>query len=176
MGKGGFSWKRLTGITKVKKKISRKTGIPLTKSGRQRKIGKIITGGKGCLVTILVPLLIMTVLVLYASAADTHYARGLVIQALIPNQLNIGGREFKTLDNPRGEGVFVYDPRTRFNGVQRYLIWMVIEDEAYPLNGAIKNLTPDLKWPRDAKDPDIWKKTGLDPYMATEAINIVFGD
>ena len=51
MGKGGFSWKRATGITKAKRKVSRATGIPLTKSGRQRKVGKIVTGG-GCLVMI----------------------------------------------------------------------------------------------------------------------------
>jgi hypothetical protein len=51
MNKGGFSWKRATGITRVKSKISRATGIPLTKSGRQRKVGKMVTGG-GCLVTI----------------------------------------------------------------------------------------------------------------------------
>lgn len=64
MGKWGFSWKRATGITKAKQKISRKTGIPLTKSGRQRKIGKIVTGGKGCMVTMLLPILFITILVL----------------------------------------------------------------------------------------------------------------
>lgn len=42
MGLGGFSWKRALGITKVKRKISKKTGIPLTKSGRQRKLGKFL--------------------------------------------------------------------------------------------------------------------------------------
>lgn len=52
MNKGGFSWKRLTGVTKVKQKISRSTGIPLTKSGRQRKIGGIIYKGKGCLIIV----------------------------------------------------------------------------------------------------------------------------
>ena len=36
----GFSWKRALGIIKMKRKISRKTGIPLTRSGRQRKFGK----------------------------------------------------------------------------------------------------------------------------------------
>lgn len=35
-----FSWKRATGISAAKGKISRKIGIPLTKSGRQRKAGK----------------------------------------------------------------------------------------------------------------------------------------
>ncbi len=46
--RGGFSWKRLTGVTRAKTRISRRTGIPLTKSGRQRKVGKMMTGG-GCL-------------------------------------------------------------------------------------------------------------------------------
>lgn len=52
MNKGGFSWKRATGITKAKRRVSRKTGIPITRSGRQRKAGKILTGG-GCLVPVL---------------------------------------------------------------------------------------------------------------------------
>lgn len=42
MGFGGFSWKRALGITKAKRKISKATGIPLTKSGRQRKLGAAI--------------------------------------------------------------------------------------------------------------------------------------
>ena len=33
----GFSWKRATGITSAKRKISKTTGIPLTKAGRKRK-------------------------------------------------------------------------------------------------------------------------------------------
>ena len=37
-----FSWKRATGVTKVKRKISKATGVPLTKAGRQRKVGKIL--------------------------------------------------------------------------------------------------------------------------------------
>ncbi|MBQ8954841.1 MAG: hypothetical protein IJ048_12080 [Clostridia bacterium] len=34
----GFSWRRLLGITGVKRKIARTTGIPTTRSGRQRKL------------------------------------------------------------------------------------------------------------------------------------------
>ena len=49
--RGGFSWKRATGITRAKQRISRTTGIPLTKSGRQRKVGKMMTSG--CLLPIL---------------------------------------------------------------------------------------------------------------------------
>ena len=36
-----FSWKRALGITKVKQQSSRKTGIPMTKAGVDRKIGSI---------------------------------------------------------------------------------------------------------------------------------------
>lgn len=35
-----FSWKRASGLSSAKAKISRKTGIPLTRAGRQRKMGK----------------------------------------------------------------------------------------------------------------------------------------
>ena len=42
MNKGGFSWKRFLGITRVKQNISRTIGIPLTKSGRERKFGKFV--------------------------------------------------------------------------------------------------------------------------------------
>lgn len=51
MNKGGFGWKRFTGVSRVKTRISRATGIPLTRSGRQRKVGNLITGG-GCAVVI----------------------------------------------------------------------------------------------------------------------------
>lgn len=36
-----FSWKRALGITKVKQKIVKETGIPLTKQGLERKIGAV---------------------------------------------------------------------------------------------------------------------------------------
>ena len=37
-----FSWKRAVGITQVKREISKKTGIPMTKAGLERKIGNAI--------------------------------------------------------------------------------------------------------------------------------------
>ncbi len=46
-----FSWKRAVGITAAKQKIARATGIPLTKQGRQRKVGSLVinllTGSSG---------------------------------------------------------------------------------------------------------------------------------
>lgn len=58
-----FSWKRALGITNAKRKIAKATGIPTTRSGRQRKIGRMITGG-GCLVPILSTLLLAATIIL----------------------------------------------------------------------------------------------------------------
>lgn len=37
-----FSWKRALGVTSTKRKISRATGIPLSRSGRRSKLGRIL--------------------------------------------------------------------------------------------------------------------------------------
>lgn len=37
-----FSWKRALGLTKVKQNFARQTGIPTSKSGLERKVGKTI--------------------------------------------------------------------------------------------------------------------------------------
>jgi hypothetical protein len=37
-----FSWRRALGITQMKRDIAKATGIPTTKSGRQRKIGRML--------------------------------------------------------------------------------------------------------------------------------------
>ena len=42
MNKGGFSIARLLGISAAKAKISKKIGVPLTKSGRERKVGAVV--------------------------------------------------------------------------------------------------------------------------------------
>lgn len=35
-----FSWRRAVGVTKLKRKIAKATGIPTTRSGRRNKIGR----------------------------------------------------------------------------------------------------------------------------------------
>lgn len=37
-----FSWKRAIGITQAKQQLARKTGIPTSKAGLERKVGHII--------------------------------------------------------------------------------------------------------------------------------------
>jgi hypothetical protein len=57
-----FSWKRAVGISGLKNKISRKTGISLTKSGRQRKVGRMM----GCRIVLLILLLISFSVIAFA--------------------------------------------------------------------------------------------------------------
>lgn len=66
MNKGGFSWRRLTGISGAKARISRATGVPFTRSGRNQKIGRAVTGG-GCLIP--VALIVAAVLLLLRKVA-----------------------------------------------------------------------------------------------------------
>jgi hypothetical protein len=44
-----FSWKRATGLSSAKGRLSRSIGVPLTRGGRQRKAGKLM----GCCVPLL---------------------------------------------------------------------------------------------------------------------------
>lgn len=45
-----FSWKRAVGISGLKTKVARATGIPTTKQGLERKVGQAVlrtfTGGR----------------------------------------------------------------------------------------------------------------------------------
>jgi hypothetical protein len=46
-----YSWKRAVGISGAKGRISRQLGIPLTRSGRQRKFGR----AAGCCILLALP-------------------------------------------------------------------------------------------------------------------------
>lgn len=37
-----FSWKRALGVTQAKQQFARKTGIPTSKAGLERKIGSMV--------------------------------------------------------------------------------------------------------------------------------------
>ena len=40
-----FSWKRVIGLTRVKQEFATQTGIPTSKTGLERKIGRAIIKG-----------------------------------------------------------------------------------------------------------------------------------
>jgi len=47
-----FSWKRALGVSQAQARLSRQIGIPLSRSGRQRKVGRAL----GCCWVLLVPM------------------------------------------------------------------------------------------------------------------------
>ena len=60
--RGGFSWKRATGVSRAKSNFSRSTGIPTSKSGRQRKVGAAMTSG--CFIPVLAVLGLIVLILL----------------------------------------------------------------------------------------------------------------
>ncbi len=108
-----------------------------------------------------------------AETEKDQEAIDLVAGSITSNELNLDSAKLLTKDNPKGEGTFVYYPDTRFSGVERFVIWLVLDGKGYALNSPSKTAAPDLKWAREA-DEGVWEKTGLDKYQAAEAIEIVF--
>ena len=70
MNRGGFSWRRLTGISAAKGRLSRRIGVPLTKSGRQRKLGRMVSGG-GCLLPVGIAVLILVLSLIACASSPT---------------------------------------------------------------------------------------------------------
>lgn len=63
-----FSWRRALGISAAKAKISRQIGIPLTRSGRQRKLGRAL----GCSVVMFIFLSVMFSAITLATVFLVH--------------------------------------------------------------------------------------------------------
>jgi len=99
---------------------------------------------------------------------------GIVANDLGSNILDIREENLLGIENPKGEGVLVYVEQTRFSGVERYIMWLVLDETAYPLNGTTKDVTPSFPWPREAPE-NIWSRTNLNKYSAaTDVIEILF--
>ena len=47
-----FSWRRAVGLSALKGRISRFIGVPLTRSGLERKVGRMFLHGIGCLLVL----------------------------------------------------------------------------------------------------------------------------
>lgn len=99
-----------------------------------------------------------------------------VARAIDPsNKLGVKASDLKVMKNPKGDGYLVYNPERVINGTERPQVWVVIDGQACATNSPTKLITPNLPWPRDV-NPDMWARTGLDMYSASDKIAIVFGD
>lgn len=108
---------------------------------------------------------------------EVQDAIDLVASHLKPgNQLRVTADDLEGIKNPRGEGVFVYSPETRYDGTERLIVWLVFDGMAYALNGPTKTVvTPALPWPypRSGTEEE-WQETGLLPNPTAAAVDIVF--
>lgn len=92
------------------------------------------------------------------------------------NKLGIKQGDLRSISNPRGQGTFVFCPTKDFHGTERLILWLVLNGQPFPLNGATKgSVTPNLPWSREVPKEQ-WSTTGLDPYSPKEALKIVFGE
>jgi hypothetical protein len=81
----------------------------------------------------------------------------------------------KAVKNPVGEGIFLYVDQAIFSGVERYFMWIVIEDEIFVPNGTTKNITPD--YPYSYLAPyEIWSLSKLKEHPAPDLIAYIFND
>jgi len=55
-----FSWRRALGLSQAQAKLSRQFGIPLSRSGQQRKIGRMT----GCCIPLLISAGVVKVIIL----------------------------------------------------------------------------------------------------------------
>ena len=58
-----FSWRRAVGLSAAKARISRTIGIPLTRAGRERKMGHLVMGCLGKIVLLIVLIVVVLILV-----------------------------------------------------------------------------------------------------------------
>ena len=86
-------------------------------------------------------------------------------------ELNPG--DFKYLENPVGEGIFIYEPETRFFGVERFFIWVYLDNNIYVVNGATRGVTPNFPVACDVPY-EVWKLTKLSPYSAVDLIGYIY--
>ncbi|HBH12204.1 MAG TPA: hypothetical protein DDX29_03635 [Clostridiales bacterium] len=88
-------------------------------------------------------------------------------------EIKLNPEDFKYLENPIGEGIFIYEPVTRFFGVERFFIWVYLDNNIYVVNGATRGVTPNILVARDVPS-DVWDPTNISPYSATDLIEYIF--
>ena len=88
-------------------------------------------------------------------------------------EIKLDIEKLKYLENPIGNGIFIYYPETEFFGVERNFIWVYLDDNIYVVNGATRDITPNILVARDVPS-EVWESTNISPYSATDLIGYIF--
>lgn len=107
----------------------------------------------------------------------SSWPKAVVRAAIEPTWEEIFGTvELCERPNPYGDGMVVFCPRTVFAGVTRRLAWLVLDAQAFPINGASKTVTPSLPWFREATET-VQSRAGVGTYShAQQLLDAVWPD
>lgn len=98
----------------------------------------------------------------------------LVAAQILAHSMHVEAKDLKARLNPNGNGVFVHTKKKDARGIERKALWLVFENEVFPLNSTAKELTPHLKWPEEIM-PAGWQMTGLNLYSFHKPMQLIFG-
>lgn len=98
----------------------------------------------------------------------------LVASQVVAHSMHVQVKDLKASSNPNGQGIFVYTKKQDARGVERKALWLVFENEVFPLNATAKELSPQLKWPEELMPQD-WSMTGLNLYSFHKPMQWIFG-
>lgn len=101
-------------------------------------------------------------------------AISLVSSQIIAHSMQVRAKDLKASHNPNGKGIFVYTQKKDGRGILRKALWLVFENEVFPLNSTAKEITPQLKWPEEIMPQD-WSLTGLNLYSFHKPMQWIFG-
>jgi len=125
MNRGGFSWRRFLGISAFKASISRKIGIPLSRSGREQKAGRwMMQGGYWLLVAMVICILAMITTLCHAGGKSPLPPTGGYIQRNAfgggANTFDAKGRQTGSIrENPITHTQDIYDKQGNQTGTIR---------------------------------------------------------
>ena len=88
-------------------------------------------------------------------------------------EIKVNTDKLKYLENPIGNGIFIYYPDTEFFGVERNFIWVFLNDNVYVVNGATRDITPNVLVARDVPS-EVWDSTNISPDWAADLIAYIF--
>lgn len=106
--------------------------------------------------------------------SDAACIRAVAEGMTVPNQFGKTHSDLRVRANARGRGKFVYVPAFKIAGHERWLLWFVLDGQAFALNGPAITVSPSLPRPLDRPLAD-WDSTGSDAVSIGQVgVSLIF--
>jgi hypothetical protein len=100
-----------------------------------------------------------------SSAQSQQRAVEFIAAKIEPNDLGIVNTNLAAKDNQFGAGILVFTARSDAPADIPLAVWLVVDEEAYPLGIPAHLATPSLPCPCNAPQ-GFWESAGLNPYQS----------